>query len=426
VIERTRHRVSDLEARGLLRVEDGNHGEYRPRRNEFVRAGTSFIRAADLAGGRVDFAHAEHINDVALARIRKGIGAPGDVLLSHKGTVGRVALVPLDAPPFVCSPQTTFWRSLDADEIDRSYLRFFLQSPDFIEQLRSRKGETDMADYVSLTEQRRLEVALPPIDEQRAVAEVLTALDDKIESNRRTGQLCADLAEIELAAVLGRDGTSWEWAWPIVAMGDVLEVIETGSRPRGGVSGITRGVPSIGAESIVAAGWFDYEKTKYVTTEFFDSMKRGRLQDGDVLLYKDGGKPGEFEPHVSMYGECFPFDRAAINEHVYRLRVREPYSQELLYFWLRSSRLMEEMRVRGTGVAVPGLNSANVKSLPMLVPDTVELRRGQDLAQPLMTQVLRVSRQTRALAAIRDALLPELLSGRLRVRGAETAAEAVM
>jgi len=42
-----------------------------------------------------------------------------------------------------------------------------------------------------------------------------------------------------------------------------------------------------------------------------------------VLLYKDGGRPGEFEPHVTLFGDGFPFDICAINEHVYRLRAKE-------------------------------------------------------------------------------------------------------
>jgi type I restriction enzyme S subunit len=95
--------VLELEALGWLRVQDGNHGELRPRQNEFGSGDTRFIRAADMDAGRVLFDQAAVINAVALARIRKGIGMPGDVLFSHKGTVGKLALVPLDAPPFVCS-----------------------------------------------------------------------------------------------------------------------------------------------------------------------------------------------------------------------------------------------------------------------------------------------------------------------------------
>jgi len=186
--------VSELQREGALLVEDGNHGEYRPRPDEFVDAGIAFIRAADMDAGRVLFNSASKINDRARQRITKGIGAPGDVLLSHKGTVGKVALVPEDAPPFVCSPQTTFWRTLDNVRLDRRYLYAFLRSPEFRDQLGTRSGETDMAPYVSLTSQRGLSVMLPPLPEQRAIAHILGTLDDKIELNRRMSETLEAMA----------------------------------------------------------------------------------------------------------------------------------------------------------------------------------------------------------------------------------------
>src|SRR3989442_7310672 len=180
--------VEQLQQRRILLVEDGNHGEYRPRPDEFVSAGVAFIRAADMDSGRVLFESASKINAHARQRITKGIGAPGDVLLSHKGTVGKLALVPDDAPAFVCSPQTTFWRTLDQERLDRKFLYAFLRSPGFHAQLATRAGETDMAPYVSLTSQRGLLVTLPPITVQHAIAQILGALDDKIEVNRQMNE----------------------------------------------------------------------------------------------------------------------------------------------------------------------------------------------------------------------------------------------
>ena len=141
--------VLELQNKGTLLVEDGNHGEYRPRSDEFGQGEHAFIRAADIDDGRVLFDSAQRINDQALARIRKGVGQGGDVLFSHKGTVGKLALVPLDAPPFVCSPQTTFWRTLDEGRIDRRYLYYFMRSSAFTDQWMARSNETDMAAYVT-------------------------------------------------------------------------------------------------------------------------------------------------------------------------------------------------------------------------------------------------------------------------------------
>ena len=192
--EWTEATVAELQAQGVLLVEDGNHGEYRPRPDEFADSGVAFIRAADMDKGRVLFSSASKITPRARQRITKGIGEPGDVLLSHKGTVGKVALVSQDAPPFVCSPQTTFWRAQDHRILDRKYLYAFLRSPTFHAQLATRAGETDMAPYVSLTSQRGLSVTLPPISEQRAIAHILGTLDDKIELNRRMSETLEAMA----------------------------------------------------------------------------------------------------------------------------------------------------------------------------------------------------------------------------------------
>src|SRR5205814_1013853 len=101
--------------------------------------------------------------------------------------------------------------------------------------------------------------------------------------------------------------------WGLTVLEEVLSELETGGRPKGGVSGYTFGVPSIGAESIVGLGVFDYSKTKYVPQKFFDIMNKGHIRSRDVLLYKDGGRPGEFEPHLTLFGDGFPFEICAIN-----------------------------------------------------------------------------------------------------------------
>jgi type I restriction enzyme S subunit len=441
--------VKELQQDKVLLVEDGNHGEYRPRPEEFVDAGVAFIRAADMDAGRVRFESASKINERARQRITKGIGAPGDVLLSHKGTVGKVALVPDTAPPFVCSPQTTFWRTLDPRRLDRKFLHAFLRSPEFHAQLATRAGETDMAPYVSLTSQRGLSVTLPPIGAQRAIAHILGTLDDKIELNRRMNETLEAIARAlfkswfvdfdPVRAKAERRATglpdyiadlfpdSFEDSelgqipkgWTVTNLQEVLSELETGGRPKGGVAKYTTGVPSIGAESIVGLGLFDYTKTKYVPQEYFDKMPKGRMKSRDVLLYKDGGRPGVFEPHVTLFGDGFPFATCAINEHVYRMRAVPKLGQNFLLFWISSNFAMEEMRIKGTGVAIPGLNSTQVKSLTTLVPPPTIVRGFDSVVEPWITRILASCNETHTLSIIRDRLLPKLISGEIRVRDAE-------
>ena len=210
--------------------------------------------------------------------------------------------------------------------------------------------------------------------------------------------------------------------WSGTQLGGELEVLEVGSRPKGGA--VSDGVPSIGAESIVGLGWFDYSKTKYVPLEFFLKMGRGLAKSGDVLVYKDGGRPGEYEPHVTIFGDGFPFERCCINEHVYRVRAKSGLGQPYLYFWLTATFSLDQMRIRGTGVAVPGLNSTAFRSLPLLLPKHGVCEAFNASAVPFLSAVFQNCNQSRTLTSLRDALLPKLLSGELRIRDAEKMVEA--
>jgi type I restriction enzyme S subunit len=287
---------------------------------------------------------------------------------------------------------------------------------------------------------------IPPLSEQEAIAEILGSLDDNIELNRRTNETLEAMARalfkswfVDFDPVVAKsegrqpEGMDAETArlfpssfedseigrvpkgWKVGRLGDALNVIETGFRPTGGIKDITEGVPSVGAESIVGLGRFDYGKTRFVPRPFFEDMSRGHACDGDVLLYKDGGRPGEFEPHITMVGKGFPFSVFCINEHVYRLRVAPELPQSYLFFWLSSDAVMEEMRNRGTGVAIPGLNSTAVRELTLLSPPSANAATFNTCVSSLIDTIFANCNESRHLSAIRDALLPRLLSGELAV-----------
>ena len=80
---------------------------------------------------------------------------------------------------------------------------------------------------------------------------------------------------------------------------------------------------------------------------------------------------------------------------------------------------MEEMRVKGTGVAVPGLNSTQVKSLTILVPTPEVAAAFEATAGPLITRLLTSCNEWRTLTILRDVLLPKLISGELQISEAE-------
>ena len=156
--EWTRCSVADLIRLDQLIVGDG----YRAKNDELSAQGLPFARVANINDG-FRFADADRFPETSLSRVGNKISEPGDVVFTSKGTVGRFAFVRPDTPRFVYSPQLCYWRVLDTTLIHPHYLYYWMYSREFFVQFKGVAGQTDMAEYVSLADQRRMHISLPDI-----------------------------------------------------------------------------------------------------------------------------------------------------------------------------------------------------------------------------------------------------------------------
>ena len=423
--------VLELQNDGILLIADGNHGEYRPRSDEFGRGEYAFIRAADMDDGRVLFDSAQRINDQALARIRKGVGQGGDVLFSHKGTVGKLALVPLDAPPFVCSPQTTFWRTLDEGRLDRRYLYYFMRSSVFANQWMARSNETDMAAYVSLTAQRQLNVALPEIDDQRAIAGVLGALDDKIEQNRRTTPALDRLAQaifqawfVDFEPVKAKAAGATSFPSVPQPVFDALPIhfvdSEIGAVPEGwevkGIASIATFLNGLALQKYPPRG--DGEDLRVIKIA---ELRKGSAEgaawanggvaeqyvigDGDLLFSWSGTLEAEF-----WFG-----GKGALNQHLFKV-TSSRFPSWFCSLWIRQHLPWFRAIASSKATTMGHIKRGHLQETPVVVPPNEVLHEANEVIGPIYDLFGQLMIESRKLAAIRDVLLPKLLSGEVRVR----------
>lgn len=433
--------VAELERRRVLLVEDGNHGEYRPRADEFSADGTAFIRASDMEYGRVLFASASRINDAALARIRKGIGRPGDVLFSHKGTVGKLALAPDEAPPFVCSPQTTFWRTLDTAVLDRRFLYFWMQGDQFREQTDAVKGQTDMADYVSLTDQRRIRVALPPIAEQRAIAEVLGALDDKVELNRQMNHTLE-----EMASALFK---SWFVGFdPIVAKvdGRTLFGVDAATAalfPSAFVADPTWGDIPKGWSTLPLDEVADF-RNGLALQNFRPGIGEDRLPVIKIAQLRTGRPDGDEWARANIDPTCILEDgdivfswsgslavvvwcggKGALNQHLFKVTSAK-YPKWFFHQWTLFH-LPEFQGIAADKATTMGhIRRFHLTEARCVVPPAHVLAAADRRMSPWLDLLIANELESRTLTTLRDTLLPKLLSGEVRLKQAEKLVEAAL
>ena len=265
------------------------------------------------------------------------------------------------------------------------------------------------------------------LNTQKQIANILSALDDKIECNRRINDNLEQHAQALFKSWFVdfepfKDGEFVESEMGMIPknlivkrVSEIPHTIETGRRPKGGVGEITSGVPSVGAEHVKGLGNYDYSKTKYITEGYAASLKTGKVNGYELLIYKDGGKPGYFIPNYSIFGEGYPFEECFLNEHVFKLDFGNKEYNAFCYFYFWTDYVMNYLNAQGGKAAIPGINKQDVENIMIFAPDNEMVKRFGDFVLPMIKQILFNCKENHRLAILRDTLLPRLMSGKLKV-----------
>lgn len=443
------HGVKALIEEGALEIGDG----YRAKNSEFAGSGVPFARAGNIKNG-FQFNDADHFPEANLYRVGDKISQPGDVVFTSKGTVGRFAFVREDTPQFVYSPQLCFWRSRDHGLIDPRFLFFWMFSREFFVQFKGVSGQTDMAEYVSLRDQRNMQLTLPPIPKQRAIAHVLGTLDDKIELNRQMNESLEEMARALFkswfvdfdpvhakatlkhhAARFPQGGSDWSVeraraylarmppniaslfpddlvdselgpipaGWEVGCLGDVVEQIRDKENPFASPEAIFHHF------SIPA-----FDQNQWPTAERGEHIKsqKSRVLPGVVLLSK-------LNPEIERVWlvDVDESDRAVCSTEFLVLQPRPPFCRNYAYCLARSPLFRQQIEslVTGTSKSHQRAPARAILSCGVLIPPALAVKAFQKFASELLNPNLANRSESRVCSTLRNQLLPKLISGKLRV-----------
>lgn len=139
----------------------------------------------------------------------------------------------------------------------------------------------------------------------------------------------------------------------VEALSTVVAALESGKRPKGGASSESGTIPSLGGEHLNNDGGFRLDNLKYIEEQFFVDLKKGAIKLNDILIVKDGATTGK----VSYVGSDFPFERAAINEHLFALTVDSKIaSPRYVFSFLKSPLGQKEILKDFRGAAIGGIS----------------------------------------------------------------------
>lgn len=396
-----------------------------------------YLNVGDIRHGRIQLALSGRVSEeTARFWSRRVIPQPGDVVFGYEATVGQAAVLP-DSYRWCLGRRVGLLRPR-RERVDPRFLAYSWYSPSFQETLRANRIGGSTIESIRLTEVPSWPIRLPGLKEQRSIVEILGTLDDKIELNRlmnetleamsralfkscfvdfepvraraddRDSGLPQPIAGIFADHLEGSEPGVVPAGWRSGMLGDVAEHLRRGVRP----DEIDHGTPYIALEhmprrSIALGTW--------ATSDGVESGKF-RFSRGEILF-------GKLRPYFHKVGVA-PVDGVCSTDIV----VLSPRADEwfgLVLGAVSSDSFVEFTSAGSTGTKMPRTSWAEMARYPLPIPPEAVGRAFNNSVRPLIDRIVASIHESRSLAALRDTLLPKLISGELRVPQAERMLEAV-
>lgn len=358
-------------------------------RRDYVEEGVPVVRGANLTRHVASFEDAVYVTDAKAASLARCLAVPGDIVMTQRGTLGQVAVLPDDYPRYLVS-QSQMAVRVDKDRADPRFVLLALRGPDMARQIWDQAIVAGVP-HLNLGIFKQLEVPAPPVDEQRRIASVLGTFDDKIESNRRLQDRLRMTAS-GLFQMARREESEK------VAFG---EIVDFHNRLR---------KPLSAAQRLTMSGDIPY----YGATGVFDRVDRALFDDVLLLVGEDGSVCGPDGRPVTQY----VWGPAWVNNHAHVLTGSGVTTEVALL-------TIEQVDISAwvTGAVQPKLSMKNLRQVPVTVPVGDAREQLEKRVAPLFASLRSVASEELTLRSIRDALLPKLVSGQIRVPTDDSAVE---
>lgn len=345
------------------------------------------------------------------------VKAPG-VVTGRYGTIGEVFFVTQDFWPL----NTTLYVR-DFKGSDPKFVSYFLKTIDFYSC-----SDKAAVPGVNRNHLHELPVRVPPLAEQRAIARILGALDDKIELNRKMNRTLEAMAQALFK--------SWFIDFDGVADSDLVES-EFGPIPKGWrtdqignvVSVVGGSTPSTKEPRFWEKGhhcWTTPKDLSSATCPLLLETER-RISDAGLAKISSGLLPvGTFllSSRAPVGYTAISRIPVAVNQGYIAIPPGGTLDAYYLLHWTRAN--LDTIKGRAGGTTFQEISKRNFRPIQIIVPDKAKLSSFTRAVEPLFARIENAENQTTTLATLRDTLLPKLISGEVRVPEAETAVEAVL
>jgi type I restriction enzyme, S subunit len=429
--------IGDLCDAGVAELQTGPFGS-QLHAYDYVEDGIPVVPTEAIRNRQIDHSLLPRISSAKAEALARHRLRPGDILFARRGVqaTGHIGCVREAEDGFICGTGAIRLRVNDkGGEVTPDFLSHVLANPASVEWF---KFHAIGATMPNLNEGiiRSFPLAIPPVSEQRAIAHILGTLDDKIELNRRMNEtleamaralfkswfvdfdpvrakaegrdpgLPKPLADLFPARLVDSELGEIPEGWEVCGLGQCLALLKDGSHNP--PSRVPNGIPFIAGATDVKDFNIDFSKCTYITEDDYRAIHRNwTIRAGDVLLTIVGTVG-----NVALVSQDdLPF---SLQRSIAVLRPGPTVSSSFLYCLLKSTAFRADVQARLNPTAQPGIYLGTLGKIPICLPMGSLIAAFDDVALTIVTMMQNIVKASRTLIALRDTLLPKLISGELR------------
>ena len=248
----------------------------------------------------------------------------------------------------------------------------------------------------------------PPLPEQKAIAEVLSSLDDKIDLLHRQNLTLEQMAETLFRQWFVEEAKEdWEETISEIPI-DIIDGDRGKNYPKSVDFFDEEYCLFLSAKNVTTDG-FDFSQKQFITKEKDSQLRKGKLMRGDIVL-TTRGTVGNF----SFYDDTISFDNIRINSGMIILRSKK-YDPVLFYNIFKSDYFKKNLSEFISGSAQPQIPIRDFREIMIPFPTEVVINKYLELIKPLYSKLFKCNKQICTLEKMRDTLLPKLMSGEIKV-----------
>jgi type I restriction enzyme S subunit len=375
--------------------------------DNFVPFGVPVIRGTNLEESKFREENFVYLTEEKANQLCSANAHPGDIIFTHRGTIGQVGIIPYDAKfaRYVVS-QSQMKLSCDTKKADPFFVYYYFISPTGQHQLLSNTSTTGVPALAQpLTSLKRIPILLPPIDQQKKISYVLQNLDKKIKVIHNINRILEKIIQAIFKSWFTNFDGQTEFfgselgqipkGWKVGCLGELCDFVMGQSPPSSSYNEIGKG--EVFYQGISDFGnFFPYPRVYCTMPKKFALPK-------DIL----------FSVRAPIGSINVANQRCCIGRGLAALRLKKNHGP-FLYYLLQSTH-NEWQSFEEDGTIFGAVTKNNINDFKIIIPPPELIIRFNLLTNPLYAKIWNNNLLIRTLTEIRDSLLPKLMSGEIKV-----------